>query len=94
MPKRFRLKGDVRFRAVAGEGVVLRQETAKVLVVNQLGVRILEVLEHADSVTEIADRLIEEYKVERDTLEADIGAYLQDLVERGVVDAQGDGEEA
>ena len=92
MTRCFRLRPDVRFRTVAGEGVVLRQDSEKILVLNELGARVLEEVKVAKTVIEIADKLIQEYEVDRDALEADIVSYLNDLESRGVIVAQVDGE--
>lgn len=42
---RYRLASDVRFRVVGGEGVVVLQEAAEVLVVNGVAARVLELLD-------------------------------------------------
>jgi len=76
---------DVRFRAVGGEGVVVRQDAAEVMVVNGVAVRVLELLDGARSVGVVLDALAQEFEVERPTLERDVIAYLDELLGAGVI---------
>jgi len=76
---------DVRFRAVGGEGVVVRQDAAEVMVLNGVGARVLELLDGARTVAAVLDTLAQEYDVGRPDLEHDILAYLGELLEAGVI---------
>ncbi len=85
------LKKDVRFRRVVDEAVVLRQKEAEVLVLNDLGGRVLELIgtrgdEH--SVEEMLAILEQEYDVEPDRLAQDVTAFLTELLERGVLEGE------
>ena len=79
------LSPDVRFRAVCGDGVVLNQALAEVLVVNPVGLRVLELMKDEGAVAAILDRLLDEYEVEDAALEADVFAFLGAMVEAGAV---------
>ncbi len=80
---------DARYRNVGGEGIVVRQTAGEVLVLNDVGVRVLELLEAADlSASALVDALVAEYAVDRATLEQDVPAYLQELVDAGVVECR------
>jgi len=83
---RFRLARDVRFRIIVEEGVVLRQQSAEVLVVNEVGARVLALVDPSRSLTQIVDRLEEEFEVGRDALEADLAAFVAELIAAGVVE--------
>lgn len=88
------LKKDVRFRRVVDEAVVLRQQEAEVLVLNDLGGRVLELIGppgEGRSVEEMVAVLVEEYDVEPARLQEDVSAFLAELIERGVI--EGDLEE-
>ncbi len=85
--KKLHRAGDVRFRAVGGETVVLRQNDALVLVLNEVGGRVLE-LADGRTESEIVDELIDEFEVERAELEADVSAFVTELIGEGVVVAQ------
>lgn len=91
----FRRRSDVRFRVIAGEAVVLRQEEAEVLVLNEVGARILELADGSHSAKAIVDTLESEFEVERAELESDVETFLGDLVEADVLEPAGDasGEE-
>ena len=77
---------DVRYRVIEDEGVVIRQGAGEVLVLNDLGTRILAL---ADGVTPVArwiDVLLSEYEVERPQLERDVLAFTIELVEQGLLE--------
>lgn len=84
-PKVFELPPDVRYRAVGGEGVVVRQAEAEVIVLNRLGIRVLEEIDAARPVSVIVETLLQQFAVERETLERDLGAYLDELLAAGVI---------
>ena len=77
---------DTRYRNIGDEGVVVRQTAGEVLVLNEIGVRVLELLEAAVPVSGLLDALDAEYAVDRATLERDVLAYLQELVDAGVIE--------
>jgi len=83
---RLRLAPDVRFRVVVEEGVVLRQRSAEVLVVNEVGARVLALIDPSRTVAQVLLQLEEEFDVERTVLEADVAAFLAELVASGVVE--------
>ena len=55
---------DVRFRAVDDETVVIRQEAAEALVLNELAGRILDLIDGHRTVGAVVDQLLGEYDVE------------------------------
>ena len=59
--QRLQVAADVRFRPVFDEGVVIRQRAAEVLVLNEVGTRILELLSDELTLTEITERLATEF---------------------------------
>lgn len=77
---------DTRYRNIGGEGVVVRQAAGEVLVLNEIGVRVLELLETAAPVSGLLNALDAEYQIDRPTLERDVLAYLQELVDAGVIE--------
>jgi hypothetical protein len=77
---------DTRYRNIGGEGVVVRQTAGEVLVLNEVGVRVLELLEGIMPVSGLLDALNAEYDIDRPTLERDVLAYLQELVAAGVIE--------
>lgn len=76
---------DLRYRAVDDETVVIRQQSAEALVLNEVAGRILDLIDGRRTVNEVVDRLLEEYEVERPRLLTDVTGYLGELLESGLV---------
>ncbi|MEM1247885.1 MAG: PqqD family protein [Acidobacteriota bacterium] len=81
-----RLRRDVRFRVVGDEAIVIRQQAAEVLVLNEVGARILQLLEGEPNLDELVDSLAQEFEAERSQLQADAVAFVAELVEAGVLE--------
>ncbi|MEM9407989.1 MAG: PqqD family protein [Acidobacteriota bacterium] len=81
-----RLRRDVRFRVVGDEAIVIRQRAAEVLVLNEVGARILQLLEVEPNLDELVDSLAQEFEAERSQLQADAVAFVAELVEAGVLE--------
>jgi hypothetical protein len=82
----FRLRPDVRYRKIFEEGVVLRQAVGEVLVLNGVGIRIVELFESEASVRTVAAQLALEYEVEAARLEGDVWEFVQDLRDAGFLE--------
>jgi len=76
----------VRYRVIDGEGVVVRQSAAEVLVVNDVAVRILGMADGTTAVSAWIDTLFDDYEVERPALERDVLAFAAELVEQGLLE--------
>lgn len=84
--ERYRPLSDVRFRVIGGEAVVLKQEAAEVLVLNEVGARILELLDGEHTTTEVLETLGREFDAEAAVLAGDLESFLRDLTDSGVVE--------
>jgi pyrroloquinoline quinone biosynthesis protein D len=82
----FRRCRDARYRNVAGEGLVVRQSVGEVLVLNDVGTRVLDLLEAGAAIGAVVDALSLEYEVDRAVLEQDVAAYLAELLDAGIVE--------
>jgi hypothetical protein len=82
----FRLKRDVLYNRVWDEGVVLRKSLGEVLVLNDVGTRIVKLCETGTSVRDLVTGLMQEFDVEPERLEADIRNFIQDLKNAGVLE--------
>lgn len=82
----YRTKRDVRFRVVRDEAVVVRQEDAEVIALNDVGASVLSLLDARRSVREILDALLEQYDVEREVLARDLSKFLGELLDAGIVE--------
>ncbi len=85
----FRLKSDIRYRAIADEGIVLRQDEGEVLVVNGVGVRVVELISDGITLEGLLATLEGEYDVDREQLRIDVTKYLEELEEAGVLESAG-----
>ena len=76
----FRLSSRLRYRAVGDEGVLVHLENARVLVVNETGLHVVQALgRQAMTMTELADSVAREFEVEPDQARADVIAFLDQL---------------
>lgn len=82
----FRTRPDVRFRTIADEGVIVRQEAGEAIVVNEVGARILELLRDGLATSQVIDRLKEEYEVKEAELGEHVTHYLTELERAGVIE--------
>jgi hypothetical protein len=81
-----RRSADVRFRVLDEEGVVVRQEAAEVLVLNEVATRLLALADGAAPLASWVDVLLGEYEVERPALERDVFAFAAQLLAEGLLE--------
>ncbi len=81
-----RRRPDVRFRVIDAEGVVVRQSAGEVLVLNELGTRILAMADGATPVAKWIDTLLGAFEVERVQLERDVLDFAAELVAQGLLE--------
>jgi hypothetical protein len=81
-----RRRSDVRFRHIPPETVVIRQAGPEVLVLNGVGGRILELLDHDATAGALIERLRDEYQGEGDAIAHEALQFLEDLVGAGVLE--------
>lgn len=82
----FRIRSDVRYRIIDQEAVVIQQEDAKVLSLNETGTYILAALDGNRTVSDLLAAMVDEYEVEPATLETDVLAYLEQLLAAHVIE--------
>ena len=86
----YRRCSDVRFRIVLDEGVVIKQDTAEVLVLNEVGARVLDLVDGRRTTSDIGDALAGEFDIGDEELRRDLAGYLAELVEVGLVEPVAD----
>jgi len=86
-----RRRSDVRYRRIEGEAVVLRQSTAEVLVLNEVGASVLDLADGERSVGDWIETLAGEYAADRETLARDVLAFAAELAEAGVLEPMSGG---
>jgi len=81
-----RLRDDVRWRMVGDEPVVVRLDSAEVLVLNEVGGLIIGLLDGTRSLADVVTAVQDEFEVEPEQAEQDVLAYIAELLEAGVVE--------
>lgn len=84
--QRFRPCPDVRFRVIDREAVVLRQNAAQALVLNEVGARILQLLDGKITLADVIDTLSEEFEADRADIADDCYEFVESLTEHGIVE--------
>ena len=86
---------DVRYRTLDGEAVVVRQRAGEVLVLNEVGARLLDLADGATPLAAVVETLLGEYEVPREVLERDLADFARELTAAGlletVLEEAGDG---
>jgi len=83
--RKITISPDVLFQEVSGELVLLDLASESYFGLDVIGARIWGLLESGASVGDTLDTLIQEYDVERATLEADLGELLDKLAAAGLI---------
>ncbi len=81
----WQLDSRVRYRKVLDEAVLIHQERAAVMVLNETAHSFLECCREQLSFAESVDRLMEEYEVERGVLAEDLAECIAELEHKGVI---------
>jgi hypothetical protein len=71
---------------VGEDGVVVHLDRGRVLVVNEVGLCIIQMLQQPISKTRIAERLVEEFEVGMDNAQADLDEFLKELDAEQVIE--------
>lgn len=81
----YRIAGDVRYRVVDDQAVIIVQKAGEAVVLNEMGTRILELIRQQASVKVIVSELSAEFDADKAQIRSDVLAYVADLVDAGVV---------
>ena len=83
--RKIKISPDVLFQEVSGETVLLDLESEHYFGLDAVGTRIWGLIGEGVSVDAMVDTLLQEYEVERETLEADVAELLSRLAEAGLI---------
>jgi len=75
---------EVLMQSLAGEAVLLNLQSEEYFGLDEIGTRMLEVLQESDSIQSAYYQLLEEYDVEPELLKTDLLDFVQQLVDRGL----------
>jgi Coenzyme PQQ synthesis protein D (PqqD) len=82
-----RRRSDVRYRQIEGEAVVIRQSSAEVLVLNEVGASVLDLADGEHDVRAWIDALSEVYDTDPAVLARDVLAFAAEMEEAGLLEA-------
>jgi hypothetical protein len=80
-----RISGDVVFREIDGEGVLLNLGTGIYFGLNDVGTRIWNLLQQDGSLRKVFHSLQKQYDVTPDRLEQDLLQLVSQMLEKGLV---------
>jgi hypothetical protein len=88
----YRRNPNMVFREIAGEMILVpinrkAEEANSIFLLNETGALIWEFTDGVRSLDQIADRILEEYQAERETVENDLEQYVRDMLEAGALEA-------
>ena len=83
------ISSEVLFQEVNGETVLLDLVSENYFGLDEIGTRIWGLLKSGSSIGETMDTLMDEYEVEREAMENDVGVLLEKLVEAGLIELKG-----
>jgi len=82
---RVRRSTDTASRIIGSEAIILTPLDGKLVTLNGTGARIWELIAETQQVDRIADTLRAEYEVTPDIAAADVRAFLEDMLQRGMI---------
>ncbi len=85
MEQIWRLEPKIRFRRVFDEGVLIHQDRAEVMVINEVGLTFLELCDGQRSVAQIIHRMKPQYAVSENELVRDIRSFVAELADEGIL---------
>ena len=85
MDQIWQLDEHVRFRRLFDEGVLIHQDQAEAIVLNDTGVTFLELCDGRRNAGEIISGMAAQFEVERETLAADLVPFIQELADGGII---------
>jgi hypothetical protein len=85
----WQLDPGVRFRRMFDEAVVIHQDQAEALVLNESGVSFLELCDGTRNTDEIIELMLEQYDVPVAELTRDINKFINNLSASGIINDSG-----
>lgn len=82
----YSIAGSTRFRRIADQGVIIAQEPGEALVVNDTGMRILELIQDGLTLSGVAAAMAAEYGAPLADVTVDIESYLDEMLKAGVIE--------
>ncbi|WP_295393057.1 PqqD family protein [uncultured Thiodictyon sp.] len=84
-PDTLALHPDLVFRAAGDEGVAVDQRKSEILVVNGLGLRVMQLVRAHGSRQAVLTALLAEYEAPAERIAADLDAFLDEMRQRDLL---------
>jgi len=81
----WKVDSSVRFRRLLDEAVLIHQEKAEALVLNETAISFIEACDGKRTVDEIITGMVAEFEVSAQKLEADLGPFIEQLAREGII---------
>jgi len=81
----WQLDKHVRFRRLFDEGVLIHQDQAEAIVLNDTGIAFLELCDGQRSAGEIIEGMKEQFEVGADQLAVDLKPFIEELAATGII---------
>lgn len=81
----WKLDEQVRYRRLLDEGVLIHQERAEALVLNDTAMAFLELCDGQRSTGEIIKEMAQQYEVSHEELADDLKDFIQELTQTGII---------
>ena len=76
---------SVRFRRLLDEAVVIQQEKAAALVLNDTAISFLELCDGHRTVDEIIAAMVDDFEVSSKQMTEDLAPFIRELAEEGII---------
>ena len=83
---RIGLSPTVRHRAVGEDGVLVHLESGRVIVVNEVGLYIIQLLVKSMSSQELVDSIVAEFEVSNEQAQIDLDTFLEELNDEQILE--------
>lgn len=90
LPPEIVFSPDVLFQAIDDEAVLLDMASEEYFALNELGMRMWQLLSVNGSTDDAIQQLLLEYEVEETTLRQDMAVWIDELVEHGLANTGSD----
>lgn len=80
-----RILPDVLFQEVRGETVLLNLDNERYFGLDEVGTRFLQLVQQESNLQAIFRTMLEEYEVEAEQLERDLGKLMDEMIEAGLI---------
>ena len=82
----YRLKPDLLLQSVADEAVILDPASGRYYTLDDVGSRMIALLQEHGSIDPVVERIVREYRVEPDRARSDLQELLEQMAGEGLVE--------